>query len=40
MDDLVEATLQAITARDENRVRSAIADFASTYRRILREALS
>ena len=38
--ELVEATLQAITARDENRVRSAIADFASTYRRILREALS
>lgn len=38
--ELVDATLQAITARDENRVRSAIADFVSTYRRILREALS
>ena len=38
-NQLVDATLKAVTARDVERVRKAIADFSAAYRRIIAEAL-
>lgn len=38
-NQLVDATLKAVTARDVERVRKAIADFSAAYRHIIAEAL-